>query len=75
MTHLEIIQKLIGPIHPIGETTEDAKRLENLKAMIELAEGLIGEINDVEQTSIGRHEYSIKKAGSLANRFMDRIKE
>ena len=70
MTHLEIVNKLIGPIEPVGETTADDARYENLKAKCELAEQLILDIQYVANTSKGRSEHSMKRAGEYAERFL-----
>jgi hypothetical protein len=70
MTHLEIVNKLIGPIEPVGETTADDTRYENLKAKCELAESLIMEIQFVANANKNRQEYSMKRAGEYAERFL-----
>jgi len=70
MTHLEIVNKLIGPIDPVGETTADDARYENLKAKCELVEQLILDIQYVAKSSKGRSEYLMKRAGEYADRFL-----
>jgi hypothetical protein len=59
MTHLLIVNKLIGPIEPVGETTTDERRYENLKAQCELVEHLILDI-----------QYVAKRAGEYADKFL-----
>jgi hypothetical protein len=71
MTHLEIVNKLIGPIEPVGETTADDARYANLKAKCELVEQLILDIQFVANTNKGRSEYSMKRAGEYAERFLE----
>ncbi len=70
MTHLDIVQRLIGKIRPIGETNEDEKRFENLKAMCELTEILISEIDEVGYDFKNRVEYSMKEASEYASNFL-----
>ena len=36
MTNYDVVKKLIGEVRPVGETNEDNRRLENLKALCEL---------------------------------------
>ncbi len=47
MDYEEIVERLIGEIRPIGSSKTDAIRLENLKAMCELANRLIIKIDEV----------------------------
>ncbi len=70
----EIIKKLVGPIEPIGETNEDDRRYENLKTMITLVDSLLFDIDMVSIES-DRIEYSMKRAGEKAKKFMEDIKE
>jgi hypothetical protein len=70
MTHLLVVNKLIGPIEPVGETTTDEKRYENLKAQCELVEQLILDIQYVAKNNKDRHEHSMKRAGEYADRFL-----
>lgn len=70
MTHLEIVNKLIGPIEPVGQTETDQKRYENLKAQCELVESLIMNIQYVANSNKNRSEHSMKLAGQYADRFL-----
>ena len=60
-----IVKKLIGQIHPLGETHIDTERYENLILMCEIADDLIREISDVAKNA-SRHEISMKQAGEYA---------
>ena len=73
MTHFEIVNKLIGPVTPVGETNEDNKRFENLKQMCELAGNLLNEIGKVGESANGRHEASVRKAAIYACNFLNNI--
>ena len=69
----EVVKKLIGKIHPVGETNTDGERFENLKALCSLTDKLLTDIDDIECTYKGRHEYSINRAGEYAGKFLTRI--
>ena len=70
MTYHDIVKKLIGSINPIGETSEDERRLENLENLITLTDALIYDIDKVAMNK-GKAEYSLNKAGSVASEFLD----
>ena len=65
----EIVKKLVGPISPVGETYADNDRFENLKTMTELVDKLVFDINTVIPNK-DRVEYSMKKAGEFADKFL-----
>ena len=44
MTNFDVVKKLIGNVHPIGETYTDEERFQNLRGMTELAEQIIMEL-------------------------------
>lgn len=68
----DVVNKLIGPIAPIGETNEDERRFENLKSVIRLTDKLLFDIGAVARGNKDRDEYSMKRAGQLAaNYFLD----
>ncbi len=72
MTNYDIVKKLIGPVYPIGETHEDAKRLENLKELTLLVDKLIFDIDAVGMQK-DSHEWSVKEAGKFADKFLDEL--
>lgn len=69
MTHTEIVKKLIGQIQPVGETNTDNERYENLIKMCGLIEDLAADVNKVA-SEVSRQEYSIRRAGEYANKFL-----
>ena len=69
----ELVIKLVGPIAPVGETHTDDKRFENLKAMTELVDKLLTDIDDVAYLNKDRQEYSMKTAAEFASAFYDKI--
>lgn len=70
MTHTEIVNKLIGNIHPAGDASKDDERLENLKAMCELVNNLITQIDNVSYKYSDSYAYSEKRAGEYAHNFL-----
>jgi len=74
MEIIDVINKLIGPIHPVGETNEDNKRYKNLEEIIYIMEQFHTEIMDVANYK-NRTEYSIKRAGELAAAYIENLSE
>jgi len=74
MTNYDVIMKLIGPINPVGETNIDNERFENLKAMTELVDQLLDDIDQVSHNNKKRQEASMKKAGKFADNWLDEQK-
>ena len=70
MTNLDVVKKLVGKIRPVGESNTDAERFENLKAMCELANDLIKEIDAVGYDFKDDHQGSIRKCSDYAQKFL-----
>ena len=70
----EIVMKLVGPVMPVGETREDERRLENMKALTELVDRLLFEVDAVSQNA-DRVEASMKAVGVHARDFMTAVKD
>jgi len=70
MDIFEIVEKLCGPINPVGKTETDENRLENLKIMTELVDNLIEIIGHVARQNKDRTEHSMKVAGEHAHKFL-----
>jgi len=68
----DVVKKLVGEIKPVGETNTDNDRFENLKAMTDLVDKLLTDIDDVI-TEKNRHEFSRKRAGEFADEFFTKI--
>lgn len=73
-TIIEVVEKLIGRIDPVGESNFDEKSYKNLEKAIELARHLIWEIHYVSRNS-DRYEASMKRSGELAENFMQQLAE
>ena len=66
----EVVEKLVGKINPIGETTIDDIRFKKLKVMTELANELLMDIADVGFRYRNNQQFSMKKASNFAKNFL-----
>lgn len=73
MTNYDVVKKLIGNIRPVGETNEDAKRFENLKALCELMNKIHTDIDAVAYDFKDDKQKSVKEACDYANKFLDKL--
>lgn len=69
----EVLKKLTGPVRPVGETNEDDRRFENLKALTDLVGQLLTDIDQIACRNKSRPEYSLKRAGEHCSKFLDEI--
>lgn len=65
----EAVEKLVGPISPVGETNADDQRFENLREMTNLINHLLDQVRLVAEKK-ERHEFSIRRAGKYAEEFI-----
>lgn len=70
MTHLEIVNKLIGRIEPAGDESRDDDYFENLKVMVDLTNRLIMQIDNVAYKYKDSYEHSVKRAADYASKFL-----
>ena len=70
----EVVEKLVGPISPVGETNTDNARYENLKELIELTDKLVGKISSCAYLK-DSSAFSISRAGKSCQGFLDDLKE
>ncbi len=71
---LVVVQKLVGPVRPVGETHADNARFANLKRLTELVDRLVYELDAVAENR-HRPEASMKRAGEFADSFLDGLRE
>lgn len=71
----EIVKKLIGPISPIGDSNADEVRFTNLKTMSDLVDGLVYDLASISNTYSNSHEYSVKRSGEFADKFLRDLAE
>ena len=75
----EIIKRLVGPIKPIGDSSMDSERRENLEVYGELISFLISEVGDVIYHNKNSLYYSVNnsvdKAIEILKKASNEIKE
>ena len=70
MELIDIVDKLVGRIDPIGDTAIDNERFENLKVYCELIDTMVRNIDDIAYNNMNSELSSIKKAADYASDFM-----
>ena len=70
----EIVDKLLGPIHPIGQHEVDLDRIPNLEKACELTTHLIRKIRDVAECHESPAD-SVKRLGLKAHNFLNAVKD
>ena len=70
---IEVIDKLVGGITPIGETNYDNKVKENLNMMIEIVGHYVDDICDIAQTD--SYMASIQECQEIAKDFINGLKD
>ena len=73
----KIVKKLIGEIHPIGETHIDEKRFNNLEELMKLIDTLLYDIKEIANINKegGICEKSIYFTSKKAKEYINEIKE
>ena len=67
----EVVQKLIGPISPCGESNQDQQRLQSAIEMCELIYSLKNELDIVIINNKRSKEASVKRIVDHINEFYD----
>lgn len=73
MNELEILKAiriLVGNIKPVGETNRDNESFENLKKLTYIVNELVTDIDDVGYNNCDRQEFSMKRSGEFASKFL-----
>ena len=70
MTLCEIVMKLIGNVKPVGDSAIDAKRKENLQALLDLTNELVSTIAEIECDK-NRDEASMREMGLMCAKYLD----
>jgi hypothetical protein len=71
----EMVDRVVGPIDPVGAEHLDCDRYENLVQMCRLVDRIMYDIGIVAQYNENCIESSRQKAGKKARRFLTAIKE
>lgn len=69
----DIVMKLIGPVEPTGDCHEDARRKQNLEALISLTDGLLTAIYRIAYQNMASEGRSRREAGKLCNDFLAKV--
>ena len=69
MELIDIVDKLIGDIGPVGDTAIDEERFENLKAYCELIDEMVSKVDDVACKNENSRLASVKKANDYIGDF------
>ena len=69
----DIVLKLVGPIVAVGETYEDTRRLQNIKALTALVDRLLFRIADAAMDA-EKPEASMKAIGTHARVFLQNLR-
>ena len=75
MDNYDVVKKLIGPVNPVGDSSIDARRFENLKQLTYLVEKLMTDVATVAFDNKDRQEHSRKRAGQYAHKFYGTLPE
>ena len=70
---VEVIDKLVGEIKPIGESNYDDKVKENLNTMVEIVGHYVDEIYEVAQ--VNSYCASIQDCSAIARDFINSLKD
>lgn len=70
MEVIDIVDKLVGRIDPIGDTAIDNERFENLKVYCELIDTMVRNIDDIAYNNMNSELSSIKRTVDYVSDFM-----
>ena len=70
MELIDIVNKLVGRIEPIGDTSVDEERFENLKAYCELINEMVKRVDDIVCNNWGSRLASVKKTNDYISDFL-----
>jgi hypothetical protein len=74
-TTVHVVKRLVGVVNPIGQSSADLVRFENLRHLTEVTEELLEIIKHVHTSNQHSHEHSVKRASNHAGEFLERIKQ
>ena len=70
MELIDIVNRLVGRIEPIGDTTIDCERFENLKAYCELINEMVKRVDDVVCKNWDSRLASVKRSNDYISDFL-----
>jgi hypothetical protein len=69
MNICDVVDKLVGPVEPVGCSQSDSERMENLETLINLSDHILIRINDCSKSK-GSYESSVKQIGLKAEKHL-----
>ena len=72
-TIYDVVRKLVGPIRPVGETTQDNARFESLKVMCALMDLIHSDLDAIAYDYRNDKQFSIKRSVEYVDEFLDKI--
>ena len=73
LEYFTIIEKLIGPIEPVGDSDVDRIRLKNLEQYTNLIDKMLVEVDSIASSYKDHHQSSLSVAGEHCSKFMDSL--
>ena len=70
MELIDIVNKLVGRIEPIGDTSVDEDRFENVKAYCELINEMVKQVDDVVCNNWDSSLASVKRSNDYISDFL-----
>lgn len=70
MELIDVVNKLVGRIEPIGDTAIDEERFENLKLYCELINEMVKRVDDVVCNNWGSRLASVKRFNDYISDFL-----
>lgn len=70
----DIVKKIIGNTAPVGDSSVDHERHQNLREKIELTKSLIDDLKAVASYK-DEQEFSVRESGRMAHDFITELKE
>ena len=74
-TIAEIVEKLVGPIYPVGDASQDDARFDSLVRMTDVIDRLLETVEDVAcSANVNSQFSSVKKAGRFAQSWLEEVR-
>ena len=73
-TICDVVAELVGYINPVGDSSVDVLRYQNLLTLQRVTDWCIGAIREVSENK-GSHEASVNQMGATAAKYLESLKE
>ena len=71
----EIVEKVVGPIDPTGDSSFNDARLDSLMRMTEVIDLLLDGVEHVALSYASSSQHSVKKAGKFAQEWLKDVQD